>query len=101
MFTALVLNDYMVGDQGSILTVDRAGNTLGTLQTSKKVLWMSASGDYLVVLYSDGLVLYDRHLKERARFDDTAGAVQTIMRSDGTALLILPHSATVCAPNIR
>lgn len=101
MFTALALNDYMVGDQGGIITVDRAGNTLGSQQTTKKILWMSACDDGLAVLYSDGLVLYDRHLKERARFDDTAGAVQTIMRSDGTALLILPHSATVCAPNNR
>jgi hypothetical protein len=99
--SALVINDYMVGDQGNLITLDKAGNTLGKLQTTRKILWLSSSGDSLAVLYSDGLVIYDRYLKERARFDETAGAEQTIMRSDGTALLILPHSATVCTPSDR
>lgn len=95
-FTALVLNNYMVGDQGGIVTVDKNGNTIGTLETTRKVLWLSASGDNLAVLYSDGLVVYDRYLKELDRYSDTAGAVQAIMRSDGTALLVLAHSAAVC-----
>lgn len=96
-FSALILNDYLIGDQGSIITVDKAGNTLGTLETARKILSVSAGGDYLAVLYSDGLSIYDRDLKERAHFDETAGATRTIMRSDGTALLLLPHSAKVCS----
>jgi WD40 repeat protein len=95
-FTALALNDYLVGDQGSIVTVDRGGKVLGTLQTSRKILSISSSGDNAAVLYNDGLVIYDRTLKEIARFNNTVGAEQTIMRSDGKALLISPHSAAVC-----
>ncbi len=97
-FTALVLKDYLVGDQGSIVTLDRSGDTLGTFTTERKVLSVSADGDYLAVLYSDGLVIYDKNLNECAEFDDTAGAVETIMRSDGTALCVTAHSAAVKKP---
>ena len=94
-FSALLLKDYLVGDQGSIVAIDRAGKTLGTLSTDQKVLSMSASGDYLAVLFSDGLVIYDKNLEEYAHYDDTLGAVGTIMQSDGTALCVSAHSAAV------
>jgi hypothetical protein len=94
-FTALVLSDYMVGDQGRILTVDKDGKTLGTIETDRKILSVSARGDYLAVLYGDGFVIYDRNLKECAHEDGTAGAIATIMRQGGTALLITSHSASV------
>lgn len=96
-FTALVLSDYMVGDQGSVLTVDQNGNVLGTMETSRKIVSISAKGEYLAVLYSDGLTIYDRNLKEYAHFDDTVGAEQTMMRQDGKAFLITSHSASVCS----
>ncbi|SHI22785.1 hypothetical protein SAMN02745823_03645 [Sporobacter termitidis DSM 10068] len=94
-FTALVLSDYMVGGQGRLVTVDKNGKTLGTLETARKITSVSAQGNYLAVLYDDGLVIYDRNLKESARDDDTAGTVKTMMRSDGSALLITSHSASV------
>jgi WD40 repeat protein len=94
-FTALFLSDYMVGDQGRIVTVGDDGKKLGTLETQRKLLSVSARGGLLAVLYGDGVAVYDRNLKETASNNDTAGALGTIMRSDGTALLIAPHSATV------
>lgn len=94
-FTAFVLHDYMVGDQGSIITVDHNGAILGTLETGRRVLSVSAKGNYLAVLYSDGFVIYNRKLKECTHIDDTAGAVQAIMRADGTSLLITAHSAII------
>lgn len=94
-FTALVLHDYMVGDQGSIMTIDHNGAVLGTLETGRRVLSISARGNYLAVLYSDGFVIYNRKLKECTHIDGTAGAIRTIMRADGTSLLITAHSATI------
>lgn len=96
-FSALVLSDYLVGDQGSIVTIDNSGNTLGVLDTERKAISISANGEYLTVLFSDGLIIYDEDLNEIAQYDNTAGAVETIMRSDGTALVILAHSACVYA----
>ncbi|NLT14670.1 MAG: hypothetical protein GXY05_10045 [Clostridiales bacterium] len=96
-FILLALNDYMVGDQGFVMTVDLKGKTLGSVETDKKILSMSARGDSLAILYSDRHVIYDRHLLEYVRFDDTAGAEKTMMRPDGKALLITSHSATVCS----
>ena len=94
-FSALVLNDYLVGEQGSIVTVDKMGKTLATIQTERKTLSLSANRDYLAVLFSDGLVIYDKYLNECSHFDNTAGAEEVIMRSDGTALSIMAHSACV------
>jgi hypothetical protein len=59
------------------------------------VLSLSSNGEYLAVLFGDGLVLYDKNLEEYARFGDTTGAVEAIMRPDGTALCVTAHSATV------
>lgn len=94
-FTALVLSDYMVGDQGRIVTADDEGKTLGTIETQRKIISVSACGDHLAVLYGDGFAVYDKNLNECANDDNTAGTLGTIMRSDGTALLISPHSASV------
>lgn len=96
-FAVLALNDYMVGDQGQIVTVDHKGKVLATIETDSKILSISAKDDYLAVLFSDSLVIYDRTMKEYARFEDTAGAEQTIMRTDGKAFLITSHSAAVCS----
>lgn len=94
-FILLALKNYMVGDQGLIMTVDLKGKILGSVETGKKILSASAKGDSIAILYSDCFVIYDRHLLEHARFDDTAGAEKTIMRPDGKAFLITSHSASV------
>jgi WD40 repeat protein len=94
-FAAIVLSDYMVGDQGSLVSVDLDGKTLGTLETHRKIVSLSAYGDYLAVLYGDGFAVYDKNLKECAQSSDSTGAVRTIMRADGTALMITSHSASV------
>lgn len=96
-FATLAINDYLVGEQGRIVTVDFNGRTLGTLEVTRKILSVSARDDNLAILYSDGLVIYDKYLKERASFENDMGAEQTIMRNDGKALLITAHSARVCS----
>lgn len=95
--TALILNNYLVGDQGSIIIVDHGGKILGAMDYGRKILSVSAKGDYLAVLFSDSLVIYDRNLEECARFDETVGAEQTIMLADGKVFLITSHSAAVCS----
>ncbi len=92
-FTAVVLNDYQVGYQGEILTVDEAGNMLGTLTFNRDVRSISAAGDYLAVLYSDGLTVYKDDLSEYAVYDDLDSADRVLMRSNGTALVISSYSA--------
>lgn len=96
-FSVLVLNDYAVGDQGHIMSVDQGGKELGNAETAGKVLSVSAKGNYLAVLYSGILVIYDKNMKECARFDTAAGSEQTIMRSDGSAFVFTGHSAALCS----
>lgn len=94
-YTAVALSDYMVGDKGRLVTVDKNGKTLATLETSRRVVTMSAAGGYLAVLYGDGFAIYDRNLKECTQSTETAGIVSTIMHQDGSALLMTSHSASV------
>ncbi|MBR3640716.1 MAG: hypothetical protein IKN53_01650, partial [Oscillibacter sp.] len=57
-FTALLLNRYRSGSVGRIVTVDRAGQELGSLDVAEEIRAVSACGKYLAVLYADRLVVY-------------------------------------------
>ena len=94
-FTAIALSNYMVGDLGKLVTASDEGKMIGTLETRRRIVSVSALGAYVAVLYGDGFSVYDRNLKECAHDDDTAGTLGAIMRSDGSALLVTPHSASV------
>lgn len=94
-FISLLLNDYTVGGQGTLKTLDIEGNVLGSLVTGRQCISISAKGDYLAFLWTDGLTIYEKTLAETAATDNTAGAVQVIMRDDGSALVISTNSATV------
>ena len=94
-FTAVVLNDYQVGNQGQLLSVDGDGYELGTLTFSRDVLCISAAGGYLAVLYSDGLTIYRDDMSEYAVYDDIGSAGRVLMRSNGTAIVISSYSAMV------
>ena len=52
------------------------------------MLDISAAGQYLAVLFSDGLVIYTADLNEYARRDNTRYARGVLMRADGTAVLL-------------
>lgn len=52
------------------------------------MLDIAAGGDYLAVLYGDGMVLYHRDLTEAARLTDTDYAGQLRVEEDGTVLMI-------------
>jgi hypothetical protein len=94
-FITLLTNDYTVGGQGTLKTIDAEGNILGTLLTERQCVSISANGEYLAVLWTDGLTIYDHTLAECAATDNTAGAVSVVMRGDGSALVITSNSATV------
>jgi hypothetical protein len=94
-FISLLLNDYTVGGQGTLETVNIEGEVLGSLLTDRQCVSLSAKGNYMAVLWADGLTVYDKTLKEYAVSEDTAGAVQVIMRSNGSALVVSSNSATV------
>ena len=64
------------------------GEVIATQDIVQEVLDVSASGNYLAVLMSNSLLIYDRNLEEYARLEDTGYANHVIMQSDGSALVI-------------
>ena len=97
-FTALLLNRYRSGSVGRLVTVDKDGEVLGSLDVREEVLDISASGRYLAVLYSDRLAVYNQDLQPYATLQGTGDARGVLMRSDGSALLLSAGSASLFLP---
>lgn len=97
-FTALLLNRYRSGSVGRLVTVDKDGEELGSLDVREEVQGISASGRYLAVLYSDRLAVYNQDLQPYATLQGTGDARGVLMRSDGSALLLSAGSASLFLP---
>ena len=87
-FIALLLNRYQAGSIGTLVTVDESGEVIASMDVTQEVLDISACGNYLAVLMSNSLVVYDRQLQEYSRLTDTDYASRVLMESDGSALVI-------------
>lgn len=97
-FTALLLNRYRSGSMGRLVTVDKDGEELGSLDVREEVQGISASGRYLAVLYSDRLAVYNQDLQPYATLQGTGDARGVLMRPDGSALLLSAGSASLFLP---
>ena len=69
------------------------GQKIAALELTDEVLDMAAYGDYLALLYGEGLVIYRRDLTEYARLDNADYAGQILMEDSGSVLLISGSSA--------
>ena len=92
-FCALLLGRYQAGNICTLTTYDLDGKEIASLELTDEVLDMAAYGDYLALLYGEGLVIYRRDLTEYARLDNADYAGQILMEEDGSVLLISGASA--------
>lgn len=97
-FVTLLLNRYRSGSVGRLVTVDKNGEVLGSLDIREEVLNVSASGRYLAVLYSDRLVVYNQDLQTYATLQGTRDTREARMRPDGSVLLLSAASASLFLP---
>lgn len=97
-FLTLSLNMYKAGNRCTVVTVDADGTELGSSYYSEEILDLSASEARVAVLTANGLDVYDRTMERTARLDSALGATQTVMRSDGTALLLAGGTGWVYSP---
>ena len=97
-FTALLLNRYRSGSVGRLITVDKDGEVLGSLDVREEVLSISASGRYLAVLYADRLAVYNQDLQPNAALRGIGDAREVLMRPDGSVLLLSAGSASLFLP---
>lgn len=87
-FCALLLGRYQAGNICTLTTYDMEGQEIASKELREEVLDIAAGGDYLAVLYGEGLVVYNSDLTEAARLADTDYAGQIRVEEDGTVLLI-------------
>lgn len=97
-FAALLLNRYRSGSVGRLVTVDKDGEVLGSLDVREEVLSISASGRYLAVLYAGRLAVYNQDLQPYATLQGTGDAREVLMRPDGSVLLLSSSSASLFLP---
>lgn len=97
-FAAVLLNRYRSGSVGRLVTVDKNGEELGSLDVREEVLSLSASGRYLAVLYADHLTVYNQDLQTYATLQGTGETREALMRPDGTVLLLSASSASLFLP---
>ena len=87
-FCALLLGRYQAGNICTLVTYDMEGEEIASRELTEEVLDIAAGGEYLAVLYGQGLVVYRSDLTEFARLTDTGYAGQILVEEDGAVLLI-------------
>lgn len=96
---ALLLGKYRAGSSAVLTTVDTKGETIASLDLEDQILDLSASGRYVAVLTASTLTVYTRDLQVYETMDNTMGARNVVLRSDGTAYLASGETAQLCIPN--
>ena len=98
-YAALLLGKYRAGSSTTLTTVDSKGETIAALDLEDQILDLAASGRYVAVLTASTLTIYTRDLQPYALLDNTMGARNVVLRSDGTAYLASGETAQLCIPN--
>jgi hypothetical protein len=94
-FVSLLLSVYRSGNSAYLINLDSSGDTLGKAEIQRDLLSMSAGSKGLLVLYSDGMVLYSQELSERGETEDILGVKQAILRQKGDVLKLSSYSAEI------
>ena len=79
--------------------MDAKGETVASLDLEDQILDLAASGRYVAVLTASTLTVYTRDLQVYETMDNTMGARNVVLRSDGTAYLASGETAQLCIPN--
>lgn len=87
-FVVLTLDSYQTDRRYRVVTLDRSGEELGSVNYETQPRNVSACASYVAVLTAEDLKVYDRDLKFHHGTDNAEGYTHALVRSDGTALLI-------------
>ncbi len=92
-FIAIVCNTNQAGSRYRLTIVSTGGTELAAISIDEPVQDISANGEYLAVLTSSGLRVYDSRLRECLAEDNIGYATRVCVQRDGAALLIDGSSA--------
>ena len=77
------------------MTLDDSGNEIAKKELSKSVVDISAGEQYIAVLYTDGLTVYDKKLKEHKTSEITYGMDHVVVCEGETIFVTNEYSAEV------
>ena len=97
-FVALVLGQYKNGGASKLITLNSTGEKLAECELKEEVEEMNASGKYLSVRHSVQTVLYSSVLQEYARLEGTSDILSSLVRADGSAIIVSGGIAAVYQP---
>lgn len=87
-FLMLSLNKYKAGNRCTVVTVDESGTTLGSADVAEELMDVAAAGEYVAVLTASRLTVYDRTMRQLSQTENTIGATNLVLRSDGSVILL-------------
>lgn len=97
-FAVLALGRHRNGSAARLVTLDREGRLLASLEVQEEVESLSAAGRWVSVLYPDRVTLYDSELREKGSLENASGVQASLVREDGSAIIVAGGSATIFEP---
>lgn len=97
-FSAFILDRRNTDGSFELIVSQRNVDEPSSIQFSEEVLSLSASGNYLAVQFIDRAVVYKSDLTEFHTFEIPAGTRSSIVREDGSVLLIGTNWAKLLIP---
>ena len=97
-FVALLLDRYKSGGAAKLITLNTEGGVLAERELNEEVEGMNASGKYLSVRHSVQTVLYSSVLQECARLESASDILSSLVRADGSAIIVSGGIAGVYQP---
>lgn len=89
---------YQAGSQTTLELFDRSGALLGSLESSRPILDLSAAGKYVAVLTAQQLDIYTRDLELYATVENTNSASHVVLLENGSAFLAGQNTAWLQLP---
>lgn len=92
-----LLSRYKSGSAGDLRVIDSDGQQSYSRRINEEVLSMSASGNYIALLTTSNLTIYQQDLQLYATVANT-NARRVVMREDGSVLMIGSETARLFLP---
>lgn len=95
-FAAVCLSEQATGG-GTLVTLDRDGNILGSTETDGAVTALSAGNRRLLIATAGSLSLYSSQMELQEREETLVTAKQALLRPKGDVLLLSSYAAEIFA----
>lgn len=87
-FAVLALSRYISGVAEIIVTVDKNGNVIGSMEPPEALLELDARGNNILCLYTDKLAEYTRGMSRQGSMKDADGIKSAVIRKNGDAIAL-------------